>query len=442
MSTAAASPSANQGDLAALRLKALLVGAGGLALCALGALLDEEQFFRSWLLAFVAWLALPLGSLAILMVQNLTGGRWGLALRRVLEAAAQTMPLMALAFLPVAFGVDYLYIWSDDALVANDPLLQHKRPYLNVPAFFVRAGVYFAVWLLLAWRLYRYSRSLEERYDPVVARRMSVFSGPGLALYGLTVTFAAIDWIMSLEPHWYSSIFGALIAAAQLLPALAFSIIVLIWLANRPPLAGFLSPSLWNDLGNLLLAFVMIWAYLTFSQFFLIWSGNLLEEIPYYYQRMHGGWEILGWGLILFYFAAPFVALFSRGLKRDPRRLVWAAAAVVVMHLVYQFWLVVPSFTAHHAPPPVPGAGQHAAAQAPAGHKELAGKAPAVRSHPAGPGYNPGGHEPHFHAHWLDLAAVLGLGGVWLAAFLWRLEARPLLPLNDPGLHEEGNHHG
>ncbi|MCI0460086.1 MAG: hypothetical protein L0Z62_24305 [Gemmataceae bacterium] len=409
MSAAAAPPSTGQSDLAAVRTRALIAGFVGLGLCALGALVLErgrEQFFRSWLMAFLFWLALPLGSLAILMLHNQTGGRWGLALRRVLEAATHTLPLMALAFLPVALGVYYLYVWSNPNLVEADPLLRHKQPYLNVPAFLIRAAFYFAVWLFLAWRLYRYSRSLDERYDEGVARKMSIFSGPGLGLYGLTVTFAAIDWIMSLEPHWYSTIFGAMIAAAQLLPALAFGVAMLVWLADRPPLSGFLTAQLWNDLGNLLLAFVMIWAYLTFSQFFLIWSGNLPEETVWYRHRIYGGWEVLGWGLIIFYFAAPFVALFSRDLKRNPRRLVWAAGALLVMHLVYTFWLVVPSFDTYHPPGEV--------------------------SH----------HHPHLTAHWLDLAAVVGLGGIWVGAFLWRLERRPLLPLTDPALHEEGNHHG
>ncbi len=406
MSAAAAPPSTGQSDLAAVRTRALIVGAVGLLLCVLGALLDERQLFRSWLLAFLFWLALPLGSLAILMLHNQTGGRWGLALRRILEAATHTLPLMALAFLPVALGVYYLYVWSDPGLVESDPLLKHKQPYLNVPFFLIRAAFYFAVWLFIAWQLYRYSRSLDERYDPDVARRMSVLSGPGLGLYGLTVTFAAIDWIMSLEPHWFSSIFGAMMAAAQLLPALAFGVVVLAWLVDRPPLSGFLTPQLWNDLGNLLLAFVMIWAYLTFSQFFLIWAANLPEETTWYLHRIVGGWEVLGWGLIVFYFAAPFVALFSRDLKRNPRRLVWAAGTLLVMHLVYLFWVVVPSFDTYHQP----GTEPH--------------------------------HRPHFHAHWLDLAALAGLGGVWLGVFLWRLEARPLLPLTDPGLHEEGNHHG
>ncbi|HYT89508.1 MAG TPA: hypothetical protein VEL76_12450 [Gemmataceae bacterium] len=386
-----------------LQTRLLLGGGAGVALCALGALLDPTQFFRSWLFAFVFWLAFPLGGLVILMIQHQTGGRWGLMLRRPLEAAAMTLPVLAAAFVPVAFGVYHLYRWADlDALPsAERTVLAHKQGYLNVPFFLIRSAVYFAVWIGVAWRLQRWSDELDRHYDKAIARRMQIISGPGLVLYGLTITFAAIDWIMSLEPHWYSSIFGAMIAGAQLLPAFAAGIIALVWLSSRPPVAGAMTPTLWGDLGNLLLAFVMIWAYLTFSQFLLIWSGNLKEEIPWYLNRITGGWEVLGWGLILFYFAMPFAVLLSRNFKRDPYRLVWVAGAVVVMHLVYVYWLIAPAFGGH------------------------------------GPG-----SRPHFSIHWLDAAALLAIGGVWLAAFLWRLQQRPLLPLTDPALHEAEAHHG
>jgi hypothetical protein len=385
-----------------LRNPLLIAGGAGLALCALGALLDPERFLQSWLVAFLFWLAMPLGSAAVLMLHHQTGGRWGLPLRRIQEAAAQTLPLLAVFFVPVALGVYYLYPWTDHGLFHGHEreLLHKKEPYLNVPFFLIRAAVYFLVWIGVAFRMYAWSRALERNWDPVIARKMQIFTGPGLLLYGLTVTFAAIDWIMTLEPFWYSSIFGALIAMAQLLPAFAFAIVVLTWLAPREPVPQALDPTVWNDLGNLLLAFVMLWSYLTFSQFFLIWSGNLPEEIVWYKRRIEGGWEFLGWALILFYFALPFLALLSRDLKRTPRRLVWVAGAILGMHFVYMFWLVIPAFGI----------------------------------------YGQGTHAPQLHAHWLDLAALVGQGGLWLAAFLWRLQARPLLALNDPALLEEAHH--
>jgi hypothetical protein len=392
---------------------ALIAGGAGLALCALGALFDAERFCQAWLVAFLYWLALPLGAVAILMLHNQTGGRWGMPLRRVLEAASATLPLLAVFFLPIALGVYYIYVWAEpDAwgYGAHDrSLLAHKAPFLNVPFFLIRAAVYFAVWMGVAFRLYSWSKAQDVRWDPVVARKAQVFSGPGLLLYGITVTFAAIDWIMSLEPLWYSSIFGALIAGAQLLPALAFAVAALAWLTPREPYPPeVVTPTVWNDLGNLMLAFVMIWSYLTFSQFFLIWSGNLPEEISWYKNRIDGGWEWLGWALIVFYFALPFLCLLMRDLKRRPQRLVWVAGAILVMHYVYMFWLVIPSFDVR-GPPPA----------------------------------SIGKHEIAFHASWLDLAALVGQGGIWLAAFLWLLRSRPLLPLTDPALHEEeAAHHG
>ena len=388
-----------------LRGPLLIAGAAGLGLCALGVWLDPERLLQSWLVAFLFWLAMPLGSMAVLMLHQQTGGRWGLPLRRVQEAAALTFPLLALYFVPIAIGVYYLYPWTDPSLFHGHEreLLHKKGPFLNVTFFLIRAAVYFVVWTAVAFRMYVWSRALERNWDPVVARRLQVFTGPALLLYGLTVTFAAVDWIMTLEPLWYSSIFGAMIAMAQLLPAFAFGIVMLTWLAPREPVPQALNPTVWNDLGNLLLAFVMLWSYLTFSQFFLIWSGNLPEEIVWYTRRIRGGWEFLGWGLILFYFALPFVALLMRDLKRNPQRLVWIAAAILVMHYVYMFWLVIPACGAHG------------------------------RGAPA----------PQFRVHWLDLAALVGQGGVWLAAFLDRLQARPLLPLNDPALlEEEEAHHG
>jgi hypothetical protein len=393
-----------QAEWGRLRTPLLIAGGAGLALCALGALLDPERFAQAWLVAFLFWLAMPLGSVAVLMVHQQTGGRWGLPLRRIQEAAAQTLPLLALFFAPVAVYIFDLYPWTHPGLFHGHEgeLLHKKEAFLNVPFFLIRAAVYFLVWIGVAFRMYAWSRSLERDWDPVLARRMQVFTGPGLLLYGLTVTFAAIDWIMTLEPLWYSSIFGAMIAMAQLLPAFAFGIVALTWLAPREPVPQALNPTVWNDLGNLLLAFVMLWSYLTFSQFFLIWSGNLPEEIVWYTRRIRGGWEFLGWGLIVFYFALPFLALLVRDLKRTPHRLVWVAGAILVMHYVYTFWLVIPAFGVH-------------------GH---------------------GTHTPQFHAHWLDLAALVGQGGVWLAAFLWRLQARPLLALNDPALLEEEAHHG
>ncbi|MFO0966203.1 MAG: hypothetical protein U0793_11555 [Gemmataceae bacterium] len=215
-------------------LPMLIAGIVGLGLCALGAFFGPAAFFRSYLVAYLFWLAFPLGSLALLMVFNMTGGRWGLGLQAIQEAAIDTIPLMALLFVPVALGLDDLYLWTNSYVLEHDAILRGKSPYLNVPAFLLRAAVYFAVWIVVSQLLNLWSTNRRRVYDPVIARRGQVFSGPGLAVLGLTLTFAAIDWIMSLEPHWYSSIFGALIAVAQFLPAFAFGIVMLVWLLGTP----------------------------------------------------------------------------------------------------------------------------------------------------------------------------------------------------------------
>jgi hypothetical protein len=377
---------------------ALIVGAVGLALCALGALIDPEQFFESYLVAFNLYLAVALGSLVIWMIHNLTGGFWGLVIQRWLEAASRTLPLVAVFFLPLLLGLGYLYPWThpEDLDLPADlhHHLEHKLPYLNVPFFIIRAVIYFGVWLALMFIFNRWSALQDQDPDPRRQRRYEGLSGPGLALYGLTMTFAAVDWTMSLEPLWYSTIYGALIATGQLLPALALAVAGLVWLTpHNKSLADVMTPQIWNDLGNLLLAFVMLWTYMSFSQLILIWSGNLKEEIPWYLKRSDGGWQWVGVLLAVFYFSLPFLLLLSRGVTRRPPRLGRLCVALVVMSFVHQFWLVAPVFSPHH-----------------------------------------------LAVHWLDLAALAGLGGIWAAVFLWQLRARPLLPVHDP-LLEEALHH-
>lgn len=374
-------------DWASRQRQAGIIGCVGLALCALGWLINTEQFFRSFLLALLFWLAIALGSLALLMVQHLSGGAWGLLLRRVLEAATRTLPLLALLFIPLAFGLHHLYEWARPEIVAEDPLLQHKAPYLNIPGYLGRFVAYFVIWIVLAFLLNRWSREQDQTSDPQLLRRFRLLSGPGLALYGVTITFASIDWVMSLEPHWFSSIYGVLFGMGQVLSAYAFALAVLLLLADYPPLSERLNAAILRDLGNLLLAFVMLWAYLSFSQFLLIWSANLPEEIPWYLRRLSGGWQYLGLALALFHFGLPFLLLLSRDIKHDRRKLSAVALGVLGMRFVDLYWVMMPAF-----------------------------------------------HPEYFVLHWLwlDAAALAGVGGVWLAVFLGQLQRRPLLPVGDP----------
>jgi hypothetical protein len=370
-----------------LQQRALMVGGAGVVLCGVGALFNPTQFFRSYLLAYLFWLGIPLGCLAILMLHHLVGGAWGAVIRRLLEAGTRTLPLLALLFVPLLFGVHELYIWARPEVVANDPLLQRKSLYLNIPFFTLRAAFYFVVWLAVSYLFNAWSLAQDQTGAAPFERRMRLLSGPGLVLYVLTATFASVDWVMSLEPHWFSTIYGILVIVGQLLATLAFAVIVVALLAGVPPLSEVISPAHFHDLGNLLLAFVMGWAYMAISQFLIIWAGNLPEEITWYLPRMRGGWEWVGLALILFYFALPFLLLLSRGIKQRAQLLAWAAAAILCMHVVDVFWLVVPAFQ------------------------------------PA-----------RFAVHWMDVVALAGVGGIWTAVFVWQLKERPLLPVHDPGL--------
>jgi hypothetical protein len=372
-----------------VRRGALVAGLGAAALSAAGALLDPVQFLRSYLAAYVFWVGVPLGCLALLMLQYLTGGAWGAVIRRPLESGTRTLPLMALLFVPVALGVGELYAWAQPEAVAHDPLLQHKRVYLNVPFFLARAVLYFGVWVAVSHALDRWSRAQDETDDPTPGVRLELLSRGGLLLLGLTMTFASIDWVMSLEAHWFSTIYGVIFMGGAVLSALTVAVALAALLARRPPLAGVITAAHLHDLGKLLLAFVMLWAYFAFSQFLIIWSGNLPEETPWYLARLRGGWQWVALGLVVFHFVLPFLLLLSREVKRRAGTLLLVALGLLAMRFVDVFWLVAPAFR------------------------------------PAALG-----------VHVLDVATAVAVGGVWLATFVGGLAGRPLVPLRDPSLPE------
>jgi hypothetical protein len=296
---------------------------------------------------------------------------------------------MAVLFLPLLLGLADLYEWARPAVVAHDPVLQQKALYLNVPFFIVRAAFYFAVWITVAHYLNRWSLEQDRQPDPLVTRRLEMLSRGGLLLYGLTETFAAIDWAMSLDPHWFSTIYGILFMGGQGLSTFAFVIPVAAVIASRAPFSRIMAPAQFHDLANLMLAFVMLWAYFNLSQFLIIWSANLPEEIPWYLYRTRNGWQWVGLGLVVFHFALPFVILLSRDVKRRPHVLALVAAAVLGVRFIDVFWLLRPSLA----------------------HGVLG-------------------------LHWLDFVTAAAVGGVWLWAFVGQLGTRPLVPLHDPYLPE------
>lgn len=368
---------------------ALLAGAIGLLLCGVGALWSREQFYQSYLFAYLFWLGPALGACALVMLSHLTGGRWSVITRRLLEAGALTLPLLALLFVPFLAGIPVLYAWARPEEIAASELLQKKLLYLNESFFIGRAALYFLIWSGLALLLSRWSRAHDTTAQPGLVARLQGISGVGLVLYVLTLTFAVTDWAMSLDYSWFSSIYGMRFIAGQGLTTFALVIVLLALLVQRQPWATLIKPGIFHDLGTLLFFFIILWAYMAFSQYLIIWSGNLAEDVPWYVRRQSGGWNVLALVLILFHFALPFFLLLARRVKSSTRMLAAIAAGILLARVLDMYWLIEPEF-----------------------------------------------HDSAWSVSWLHLAALAGIGGVWLAVFLWLMQRRPFLPLHDARLEE------
>ncbi len=367
----------------------LILGVVGvIALIAGFFLAGPEHFFTSYLIGWVFWVQIALGALVILMIQNTVGGRWGLVIQRVMEAATRTLPLMAVLFLVIIIGIPHLYEWSHADVVAQDELLQAKAGYLNVPFFVIRAAIYFVIWIGIAWLLRKWSLQLDEDPDNASLRKkMRNVSAPGILLFGLTVTFASVDWMMSIEPHWYSTIYGIMFGVGAMASGFAFSIIILWSMIKYKPWSGIIQTIDVSDLGNWLLASIMLWAYVAFSQFLIIWSANLPEEIPWYLKRTTGGWQWVAIINVVLHFFLPFFFLLVRGTKRAPDRLKKIAWLVLVMRFVDLVWLIYPPFS------------------------------PGKLAFP-----------------WLSIASMIGIGGLFLAIFFRHLAKVSVPPVYDPRL--------
>lgn len=377
--------------LARLEKLALPVGGVFLLACGAGFAIDRGQLLRSWLFALLFWLGIAVGSLGLAMLNQLTGGLWGAVPRRLHEAAARTVPYLAILFVPVLLGAATIYPWAGPEAAA-DEVIRKKAAYLNVPFFAGRAVFYFALWTGLAYLLSAWSAAQDASPDPARGARLRGLSGLGLVALSGATTFAAIDWGMSLAPHWFSTIYGVLFIVGWTLSALAFTIVVLARLSGEAPFDRALQPVTVHDLGKLLLAFTMLWAYVNFSQFLITWSGNLTEETPFYLRRFQGGWQVIAILLLVFHFALPFALLLSRPLKRNARALAAVAYLMLAMQLVDLFWLIGPDLAGH------------------------------------GPG------APPLHLSWMDLAAVAAVGGLWLFLFARQARTRPVLPVGEPAV--------
>jgi hypothetical protein len=354
---------------------------------------QPQQFYRAYLLGFMLWLGVALGSMAILMIRHLTGGGWGMVIRRILGAAMRTVPLLAALFIPVILGMHKLYIWAQPLdQIADKHLREHLKDitqtYLTTNGFWMRAAFYFAIWNLLSFLLTKWSKQTDKPGSPDPTSRFKVIAGPGLILYGFTISFAAIDWVMSLDPSWVSTIFGLVILIGQVLSAMCFAVVVERILFNYKPMSEMLKPDFVHDHGKWMITFIMVWAYFNFSQWLIIWAGNLPAEITFYMTRLHGGWGYIGLIIVLFHFAIPFAILLSRSFKRDIRKLVWLAVWMLLMRYVDMFWIIEPNFS----------------------------KTISVTL--------------------ADIVVPIAIGGFWLAYFFHNLGALPLLPAYDPSAGE------
>jgi hypothetical protein len=311
---------------------------------------SPAEFYRAYLLGFMCWLGVSLGSMAIIMIRHLTGGGWGVVIRRIQGAAMRTLPLLAALFIPIILGIHKLYIWAQPLDQIEDKHLREHleditKTYLTTNGFIYRAIFYFVIWNLLSYLLSKWSIEGDKPGAPDNTNRFKAVAGPGLILYGFTVSFAAIDWVMSLDPSWISTIFGLVVLIGQVLSAMCFAVVIERLLFNYKPMSEMLTPDFVHDHGKWMLAFTMVWAYFNFSQWLIIWAGNLPAEITYYIRRLSGGWGYVGLFVVIFHFAVPFSILLSRPFKRNIRKLVWLAVWLLFMRYVDLFWIIEPNFS-------------------------------------------------------------------------------------------------
>jgi hypothetical protein len=366
--------------------RTLLAGIAGVLLAITGLLLDREQFLRSYLFGFMFWLGMGLGCLGILLMHHTVGGKWGMMIRRMCEAGALTLPFMIVLVIPLLVSLPTLYPWARPE-AAHDPNIQTKAAYLNATGVIARSIFYFVIWGLYAYLLTRWSDEQDRTGDERLIGKMRALSAPGLVVFTFVTTFAFVDWIMSLQPEWFSTMYGAMFLIGQMLESFAFVIALAIVLSRKSPLKDYMTAQHLHDLGNMMFAFMVLWAYLSFSQFLIIWAGNLPREIPWYLRRLRGGWGWVALTVVIFNFATPFVLLLMRNIKRNAGRLFKVCLLMIAIRVVDVYWVIVPAF------------------------------------------YN-----QQIKIHWMDFATLLAVGGLWLAGFFALLKSRPLLPLRDPRL--------
>lgn len=374
-----------------------VVGAAGLVVAAVLAMVladGRNRFFHAYLVSFAYFLSLALGALFFVLLQHVTRSGWSVVVRRIAEVVASVMPLLAVLAIPVVIGMPQLYNWTHASAVAHDSLLQSKQPWLNRPFFIVRLVICFAVWSGLARYFFQRSVAQDATGDTALTIRMQRFSAPAMYLFGITLTCAAFDLLMSLDPHWYSTIFGVYYFSGGVVGFFALLILLAYSLQRAGRLQRAITREHYHDLGKLVFAFTVFWAYIAFSQYMLIWYANMPEETQWFLTRQTGGWVTVSLLLLLGHFVLPFLALISRIPKRRRYVLVIPAVWMLVMHWVDIYWLVMPGVQVADLPE----------------------------------GTVPFGL--------MDVACFIGLGGLFIAGAAHRARGRALVPERDPRLLE------
>ncbi len=370
----------------------LIAGIVGFALCLLGWATQPQTFAFAYLPAWLFWFGITVGSFPLIMIHHLTLGGWGFAIRRIQECLLKALPLCALLFIPIGLTMHHLYEWTHVAQVQHDVVLKSKELYLNMPFFWIRFILYFAIWILLAAKMRKHSAAQDNHPSTEIAKKLSGYGGAGLIIYSLTITFAIIDWVMSLEPHWFSTIYGAIFMVHFAMSSLATAILFGVLLSKDAPMKNVFTVDRMHDLGSLQFATIMLWAYTSVSQLIIIWAANLQEEAPWYIHRSTGGWEWVAVAIFVLHFILPFFLLLMRQIKRKASRLVKVAFLILAMRWVELIWHVKPALI------------------------------------------------HHISFSWIDVAAFIAIGGIWLA-FICKSMSREPMTFKQDLIGNVGDHH-
>jgi len=368
---------------------ALIAGIVGLAASLVGYFVDPGRFFFSYLTAFAFWITIALGALFFVMLHHLTSATWSVVIRKQAEAFMSILPYLIIFVIPVILGIKHLYQWSHPEVVAVDHVLQHKSSFLNIPFFIIRIIIYFAVWTFLSYSLLKVSARQDQAHSKSLSDRMRKISAPGMILFAFTITYASFDWLMSQDSHWYSTIFGVYIFAGGLVSMLAYLTYTSLNLRAKGILPEVITEEHYHDLGKLTFSFLVFWAYVAFSQYLLIWYANLPEETIWFAGRYHGSWKVVTILIAVGYFSLPFVLLMSRGTKRKLKFMKIMVLWLLFMHWIDLYWIIMPNLNRQNA-----------------------------------------------MIHWVDIATMLGIGGIFMWLFWRKLFSGPLVPINDPRLRK------